>query len=75
MQLFNIRKDPRETRDLADDPAYEEKKEALIKLLIENMYGDDMKWVRDDKLEGVPDIEYTVGPNRGLAGQRGIRFL
>lgn len=75
IQLFNITEDPAEMHDLSDNPKYNDKKEELIKLLIENMYGGDVEWVKNGKLVGVPDIEYKVQPNRGLTGQRGLRFL
>ncbi|MHC4873272.1 MAG: sulfatase-like hydrolase/transferase [Planctomycetota bacterium] len=75
VQLFNITEDPQERYDLSEKPNHKEKREELEKLLIENMYGSDMEWVKDGKLTGLPDIEYQTQINRGLTGQRGYRFL
>jgi len=43
--------------------------------LIKHLYGDDLSWIKNGKLTGLPTKAYSTPPNRGLAGQRGVRFL
>lgn len=75
VQLFDIESDPRECRDLAGDPAYADDLARLRRLLIDNLYGEDVNWVKDGELVGLPDREYHPVPDRNLRGQRGLRFL
>ena len=46
---------------------------ALTDLLIQNLYGRDLDWVKDGRLVGEPDKLFVSSPNRDLAGQRGWR--
>jgi arylsulfatase A-like enzyme len=75
VQLFDLRKDPNERFDLADDPTYAAVREELSRKMIEHFYGSDSSWVRDGKLVGWPDKAYKPAPNRTLAAQRGWRFM
>jgi len=43
----------------------------LTKLLIGELYGDDLNWLKDGEPEGLPAQTYEPRPNRGLTGQRG----
>ena len=72
--LFDLEADPRETKDLATDPAHAEELASLVDLLLENLHGSDFEWVQDGKLTGLPDRD--VGPIscKPLTGQRGLRF-
>ena len=74
-QLFDIENDPRECVDLGTDAVHSETLERLTGLLVENLYGDDLQWLNDGKLVGVPDIEYVPSPSRHLRNQRGLRFM
>ena len=74
-QLFDMQNDPNELHDLAGDPAHADVLAQHTALLVENLYGSDLEWLEDGRLVGLPDIEYVPGPNRGLNGQRGWRFL
>ena len=74
-QLFDVEADPRECRDLAGSPAHAGDLERLKAMLVENLYGDDLNWLKDGRLAGLPDEAYTPPSDRGLRGQRGLRFL
>lgn len=74
VHLFDLQPDPRETRNLADDAAHRAVRQRLTERLINELYGDDLRWVRDGALIGerapaLPDAD------RGLLGQRGLRFI
>ena len=74
-QLFDVRNDPRECVDLACNPAHAEPLNRLSKRLIENLYGDDLAWLENGKLVGLPAKDYVPSPNRNLRNQRGLRFM
>jgi arylsulfatase A-like enzyme len=74
-QLFDLQADPRETQDLAGEPDAREHLDRLTDLLKSHLYGSDESWVRDGQLVGLPDDPSPVHADRGLQGQRGIRFL
>ncbi len=74
-QLFDMQNDPRETNDLADDPSYADITANLTEALISELYGEDLQWVKDGKLVGLPLPESETVVDRGLAGQRGYRFV
>jgi arylsulfatase len=74
-QLFNIASDPRECHDLAPNPTHAEDLERLSQLLISELYGEDLDWLRDGRLVGLPDAQYTPMPDRSLRNQRGLRFM
>ena len=74
-QLFDLENDPDEIHDLADDPSLAGVRDRLTGLLIENLYGSDLAYLRDGKLVGVPDDDFwTRGYDRNFGGQRGWRF-
>lgn len=75
VQLFDIEDDPRETRDLADDPSHSEEREALLGLIVANGHGNDEEWIRDGKVVGLPHRPFVPGDIRYLQGQRGLRFM
>ena len=74
VQFFDIENDPRETTDLSQDAQYADELERLKKLLIQNLYNGDEDWVQDGVLVGTPDREFIAQDNRGMLGQRGLRF-
>lgn len=80
-QLFDLEADPRETRDLAGDPAHAGELKRLQELLMGELYGGDEDWVRDGELVGVPDPVLDVTAKRdmvapkGMGNQRGLRFV
>ena len=74
-QLFDMDNDPDELHNLANDPAYEDVREELTEKLTSHLYGSDLELLEAGKLVGRPDKAYEPGPNRGLNGQRGWRFM
>ena len=70
-QLFDLKEDPQELHDLREEPDHEETCERLTKLLVGELYGNDLNWLKDGKLVGLPAQAYEPRPNRGLTGQRG----
>ncbi len=74
-QLFDISSDPFEEHDLAEAPDAAEVKKELESILIDNLYGEDTGWVSNGKLKGLPEKAYEPADERGLKGQRGLRFM
>ena len=73
-QLFDLERDPNEMKDLSGDTSCEAARERLSKLLLDELYCQDTRWIRDGQLVGEPDKEFEPKINRGLSGQRGYRF-
>ncbi len=71
VQLFDLEEDPRECKNVVEDPAYAKVRETLERALAENLYGGDEAWVENGKLKGFPAQAVKPEPNRGLSGQRG----
>jgi len=74
LQLFDLQDDPDELCDLANDSAHARVCDELMQVLIAHLYGEDVQWVKDGKLMGLPAKEYAPAPERGLNNQRGWRF-
>ena len=74
-QLFDLENDTCELNNLASDPSYITVRDALETKLIENLYGQDLNWVENKRLVGVPDKSFQEASNRGLTAQRGWRFM
>jgi hypothetical protein len=73
VQLFDLKSDPTELIDLADNPTLSSTKATLTEALISNLYGEDLKWLNSGVLVGEPDRHFEPRPRRGLNGQRGWR--
>jgi arylsulfatase A-like enzyme len=75
-QLFDIEADPRECDDLAGEPAHGAVLAELEKLLVGELYGEDLAWLKEGKeLVGLPEVEYVPAPDRNMRNQRGLRFM
>ena len=74
LQLFDLQQDPQELENLADASHVAEVQQRLTEQLISEFYGDDVTWVKEGALVGLPDQTYTPKPDRGLTGQRGIHW-
>ena len=74
-QLFDLENDPRELTDLAGTTPCVEIEETLTRRLIENLYGDDIAWITNGRLTGLPDKAYRPPSVRDLHSQRGWRFM
>ena len=75
IQLFDIDNDALEQRNLAGRPKHAAAQQRLTKLLIDHLYRDDLKWIEDSRLVGLPASADECRPDRGLGGQRGIRYV
>jgi len=75
-QLFDVDADPDEMHDLSDDPAYAEVREQLTGVMIENLYGSDLKWLEGDRLVGLSEPPWSGEYDYNLTfyGQPGYRF-
>ena len=73
-QLFNVKQDQRECHDLYGQPQYEDMVLEMKKLMVDEMYGNDVEFIRDGELVGVPDREYEFVPSNSLSAQRGWRL-
>ena len=81
-QLFDMKNDPGEMRDLSEDPAHAKALADLAGRLVSRLYGSDLKWLQAGRLAGLPDKTFKFRPsqknagvlkNRDLLIQRGIR--
>ena len=70
-QLFDLENDPQELTDLSEQPSHQELLERLSGQLIEQLYGDDLSWVQDQRLVGLPTLNGPPPPSRQLSLQRG----
>ncbi len=73
-QLFDMEQDPRECTDLSDREEYREKKKELEEILIQELYGDDLQWVKNGKLTGIRAVSDVQAPDYGLYNQRGYHW-
>jgi arylsulfatase A-like enzyme len=74
IQLFDVESDPKELRDLSADPAHGEVLSRLGNVLVGELHGGDLEWVRDGELVGCDAPAIAPAPNRGLSGQRGLHY-
>jgi len=74
-QLFDLHADPTESHDLSSDAGSADVLEELTSVLIGELYGSDDAFMKDGRLVGLPDKPFERPDDRGLKGQRGIRFL
>ena len=74
MQLFDLESDPYECVDVAGSPEHADVQGTLTEQLMDELYGDELSWVQNGVLVGLPAVEYTPRPNRGLSGQRGVHW-
>jgi len=75
VQLFDLETDPDELHNLAAAPDLQTVRNSMTEKLVSHFYGNDLDWVQDGDLTGLPDQTFEVQPNRSLQGQRGWRFM
>ena len=73
-QLFDMRQDPEECHDLAEDPTHAAVKQELEAILVRELERTQSVWLKDGRLVGAPEAPPTTYTNRGLSGQRGLHF-
>ncbi|HYF49043.1 MAG TPA: sulfatase-like hydrolase/transferase [Planctomycetota bacterium] len=71
MQLFETENDPLEQHDLASSQSHAGIRDELTQTLISELYGNDLEWLKDGRLQGLPDYEVPPRVNRSLSNQRG----
>lgn len=74
-ELFDMKEDPTECHNLANDPDHADTLKRLKARLIDNLYGEDLEWLDNGQLIGMPRTSGTYPRNHGLTGQRGLRYL
>ena len=72
--LFDLAEDPRELRDMSQEPDYAAVRQRLETALTAELYGDDLAWVEDGRLVGCAEPEFRPAPNRAMSGQRGLHY-
>lgn len=70
-QLFDLKNDPCESDNLADNSSYTDIKMELTNFLIKNLYKEDLKWVKKGKLTGLPNKPFEAPSDYNLSNQRG----
>ncbi len=70
-QLFDLREDPHETRDLSESAAHDEVLERLTTALLAELHGEDEQFTEAGKLVGLPNFDEPASVTRGLSLQRG----
>ena len=73
-QLFDLEQDPEERRDLSRSSDHTRIMARLKARLVNQLADLDPAWIHNGELTGLPDREYTLPPNRGLSGQRGLHW-
>lgn len=73
-QLFDLDSDPAELIDLSEEPACGSLLKELQEILMGEMYGQDLEWIREGRLVGCAEPEFTYAENRNLSGQRGVHW-
>jgi len=76
LQLFDLKADPNELKNLADDPSYIDQKRNLAACLAAHCYGKDVDegWVKGGSLIGYDPGPYVPRPDRSLSAQRGLHY-
>ena len=73
LQLFDLDEDPHELTDLIDSAEHAAVRERLCQILIGQLYGEDLEWLEQGQLVGLPDAP-TESPDRTLSLQRGSHW-
>lgn len=73
-QLFDLESDPEEKQDLSGLPESSRILAELQNILMKEMYGKDLEWIRDGKLMGFVEPEYVPADDYGLYNQRGYHW-
>jgi arylsulfatase A-like enzyme len=74
VQLFDLVRDPKELVDCAAHADYQTIRQQLESILVSQLYGDDLNWVHQGKLQGFAAPTAPFKADRGMSGQRGLHF-
>lgn len=72
-QLFDLYDDPDEMHDLSDNPAFYNTLDEGRQYLLKNLYGDDLKWIKDGAFAGF-EAAFMPKADYGLYNQRGYHW-
>ena len=70
-QLFDLEADPFEMKNLAGSLDLRNIEHKLERRLVDSLYGEDLVWLTDGRLTGVPDREFEPPADYALYNQRG----
>ena len=73
-QLFNLETDPNECTNIFGSEKTKELETNLINFLIKNLYGDDINWIKDNKLIGFKAPPFKRKHQYSLYNQRGYHW-
>ena len=73
-QLFDTKTDPNEHANRYDDESLCEIRQVLYAYLIENLYGDDLSWIKDGQLVGFDAGTFSPAADYALYNQRGLHW-
>lgn len=73
-QLFDLEADPGESHDLARDHKHKSVLERLKRILADELYSDDVSWIRNGEFAGFAPPDTPSEPNFGLLNQRGLHW-
>lgn len=71
VQLFDLENDPQELTDLSSSAEHQDIIQNLKQRLVDELYGDDLCWLKEGKLVGYPNKPFKLAPHRNLNSQRG----
>lgn len=74
LQLFDLASDPDELHDVSAAPEFAAVCAQLEQLLIGELYGNDLDWIQDGRLCGLPTQRFREQPPRDLFLQRGVHW-
>lgn len=72
-QLFDLYNDPDEMHDLSDNPAFYNTLDEGRQYLLKNLYGEDLKWIKDGAFAGFEAV-FSPKADYGLYNQRGYHW-
>lgn len=70
-QLFDLEKDPDELTNVYLEKAYQDDVRTMKSFLLDNLYGDDLSWIKDGDFIGHSIKPFVSSPNYTLNNQRG----
>ncbi|WP_226779973.1 sulfatase-like hydrolase/transferase [Oceaniglobus trochenteri] len=74
LQLFDRQDDPDETRNRANHSDTARIQAHLTDILIGELYGEDLDWIKGGRLVGFDAPALPAPQNRALSGQRGLHY-
>lgn len=74
LQLFDLEQDPKELTNLIHKPDYATVKNELVSELMDHMYGNDLDWIQNGRLTGVPEPDCSQRVDFTLYNQRGYHW-